>query len=112
MLMNGLFLLTQATSRQMNLSIHAGERQQQNYYRLSNEFLNPLNLRSEFFQPAFNVFVAAVNLVDVRDFAFALCRQCRDEQGNSRTNIGRSHFQSAQRLFAVKTYYRSTVWIT
>ena len=58
---------------------------------LRSSSVNPSDLRTNRIQLFINMLVTAVNLIDVINDTCPLRRQRRDQQGNSRTYIRRSH---------------------
>ena len=62
-------------------------------------------------QSRLNIFVAAVNLINMVNTAYSVCRHGGNQHGNTRADIGRSHVIMLQAHLPVVPYHHCTVGV-
>src|SRR5690606_31677228 len=73
---------------------------------------SPHNISTNCAQARIDVLVSAVDLIDVRNFALALCGKRCDQQRDPGAEIGGGHVDAAQLWFAIQPDDGGTVGVT
>ena len=74
--------------------------------------VDTFDVRPEFVESKFDVFVSSVDLRDVGDSARSTGTECSDEQGDTCTDVGACHSSGTESDAVVVSDNNGSVWVT